>query len=455
MKPITRKFLTALVGFAFISVGTYLAVKFANGYRPTTSGIRSTGLLAANSFPSGAQVYIDGKLTTATDDTLNLNPGEYEIEIQKDGYISWKKKLQVEKELVTQTNAVLFPSVVSLTPITQTGVANVSPSPDGTKLVYLVSDSSTPSENGLYVYHLNGGALTFRGRATQVARSIPGLLLENSSLLWSPDSTKILLSFSTGNNIMIESSRFNDLNSLKDVSVSLPITFQNWEKELYLQENEKLLLLPEEMQQIATTSAKNIYFSPDEKKMLYTATQEIIIPEETIPSLPATSTQEEQRQLEVGGIYVYDLKEDKNFRIDTEERPVELEGQFVDKVQLTDHIEASTSLLERAIESSPSAYLKLQKGKTTEETAQAFKLQYSPLTLNGYQWFTTSSHLIVNKESGVEVVEYDGTNRANLYSGPRDNNFVYPWPDGSKLIISTNLGSSEEVPLNLYAITVK
>lgn len=456
MKPIFKKFLTALIAVIFIGTGAFLAIKFANGYRPTKNGIiQGTGLLAANSFPSGAQVYINGKLTTATDDTQNLNPGEYDVEIQKDGYITWKKHLIIEKELVTQTNAVLFPSVVSLTPITQTGVDNITPSPDGTKIAYLVTNSSSPWENGLYVYHLNGGALTFRGRASQIARNISGLLLSNSSILWSPDSTQILLNFDTGSNLLLDASRFNDLTSFKDVTVSLPITFSNWEKELFLQENEKLALLPEEMQYIATSSAKNIYYSPDEKRLMYTATNQISIPESLIPLLPATNSQPEERSLEVGGIYVYDLKEDKNFRIDTEVRPAELEGSFQDKTRLVDQPEKISSLLNPNQDSSPSTHTKLQIDKTIEETILAFKLHYSPLTLNGYQWFTTSSHLIINKDSAIEVVEYDGTNRAALYSGPRDTSFVYPWPDGSKLLISTNLGSDEQVPLNLYAITIK
>jgi len=188
---------------------------------------------------------------------------------------------------------------------------------------------------------------------------------------------------------------------------------------------------------------------------MYTATQEISIKTELIPSLPATNTQPEERSLEIDGIYVYDLKEDKNFRIDTEVRPAELEGSFQDKTKLVKQIEEISSLLNPAQESSPSTYTKLQEDKTIEETITAFKLHYSSLTLYGYQWFTTSSHLIINKDSSIEVVEYDGTNRAALYSGPRDTSFVYPWPDGSKLLISTNLGSSDEVPLNLYAITIK
>ena len=39
----------------FIGIGTFLMIRYAQGYRPTKQGtIKGTGLLAANSFPTGA-----------------------------------------------------------------------------------------------------------------------------------------------------------------------------------------------------------------------------------------------------------------------------------------------------------------------------------------------------------------------------------------------------------------
>jgi hypothetical protein len=111
------KFFMPLLSLAVIAGGTYFAVQLGKGYRPTFDGrLQGTGLLAANSFPPGAQVYIDGKLSTATDDTLNLTPNDYLVEIKKDGYLPWQKTLTLKKELVSQTNATLFKSVASLTP---------------------------------------------------------------------------------------------------------------------------------------------------------------------------------------------------------------------------------------------------------------------------------------------------------------------------------------------------
>lgn len=87
-KFFTRKFIIPIIGIIFISGGTYLAILWGQGYRPTTQGIQGTGLLSANSFPDGAQVFLNGKLSTATDDTLNLPPGEYQVEIRKEGFIT-------------------------------------------------------------------------------------------------------------------------------------------------------------------------------------------------------------------------------------------------------------------------------------------------------------------------------------------------------------------------------
>src|SRR5688572_30347642 len=99
----------------FVLGGTVLMIRYAKGYRATSGGIiKGTGLLSANSFPSAAEVYINGKLTTATDNTLNLDPGEYHIEIKKDGYHTWSKKVKIIEELVTQTNAQLFPTSPAL-----------------------------------------------------------------------------------------------------------------------------------------------------------------------------------------------------------------------------------------------------------------------------------------------------------------------------------------------------
>ena len=129
-------------------------IKLAQGYRPdfSTKSLLPNGLLVATSNPNGAQLYIDGRLKSATNTTLNLSPGEYEVEIKKDGYIPWKKTLIIKKELVTKTDAYLFPTFPDFKPLTFTGVESPILSPDGQKVVFAVSENSNSSKCS-DVYH--------------------------------------------------------------------------------------------------------------------------------------------------------------------------------------------------------------------------------------------------------------------------------------------------------------
>jgi hypothetical protein len=77
-KRLNPRVLFTFISAAIIVGGTLFAIRYAKGQRPTTEGFRETGLLSANSFPTAAQVFINGELRTATDDTLNLDPGDYD-----------------------------------------------------------------------------------------------------------------------------------------------------------------------------------------------------------------------------------------------------------------------------------------------------------------------------------------------------------------------------------------
>jgi len=89
-------FFSSLVGILVIA---FLVIKLAQGYRPDISRrtLRPTGLLVATSIPDGAQLWLDGKLTSATNTTLNLSPDEYQVEIKKDGLAHGKRNLKLKR----------------------------------------------------------------------------------------------------------------------------------------------------------------------------------------------------------------------------------------------------------------------------------------------------------------------------------------------------------------------
>ena len=473
VNPNTARLLIFLATFFFIVGGTFLMIRYAQGYRPTKTGtIKGTGLLSANSFPTAAEVYINGKLTTATDNTLNLDPGIYDIEIKKDGYHTWRKKIQIVAELVTETNAQLFPTSPSLEPLTYTGALMPIPAPDGTKLAFTVASSSAVAKNGLYVQELSSSPISLNKTARQIARTESNYDYTTSSYTWSPNGNEILVSFKTGSHILLNTTEFNDLANLKDVTVMLPQILSEWELELAREERVQLLKLPEFMAKVATQSATNLYFAPDNKKLLYQATSDLLIPTGLVPTLPSSSTQQEVRGVKSGNWYIYDIKEDKNFQIAEGLPPSPSPSPTTKPKTPTKKIAPSSTStaipfapskltllpnfqepIPAELVSSPSAFHILQGNLSTSESIALFNAQYSPIFVGNIQWYPDSTHLIITTDQGIDLIEYDGTNRLTVYGGPMDKSIVYPWPDGSKII--TRLAFSPDTLPNLYTIKLK
>jgi hypothetical protein len=471
-KPSTMRLTLFLATFCFISGGTYLMIRYAQGYRPTMTGtIKGTGLLSAGSYPTAAEVYINGKLTTATDNTLNLDPATYDVEIKKDGYHTWSKKLEITAELVTETNAQLFPTSPSLEPLTYTGALEAIPAPDGTKLAFSVASASAVAKNGLYVQELSSSPIALNKTARQIARTEAGYDYTTSSYTWSPNGSEILVSFSSGSHILLDATQFNDLASLKDVTVRLPQILSEWELELAREERVQLLKLPDFMAKIATESATNLYFSPDSKRLLYQSLADQNLQTGLVATLPSSSTQPENRDIKAGSWYIYDIKEDKNFMIAQGALPSPSPSPTPKTKTVktkTSNLPPITSLftpskltllpnfaepIPAELISSPSAFHSLQTNISTLESIILFNAQYSPIFVGSIQWFPDSTHLILTTDTGIDLVEYDGTNRLTAYGGPMDKSIVYPWPDGSKII--TRIAFSEGTIPNLYTIKLK
>lgn len=456
-----------LMSIAIVALGSYFAIQYARGnWRVANNKIvANTGLLNANSFPTGAQVFIDDKLITATDDTIYLEPDTYQIKIIKEGYSPWYKTLNIQSELVTQSNALLFPSAPSITPLTFTGIDNINPSPDGQKVLFFTDQASSKLKNGFYVLDLNSNFLSLQSGPKQVTDNVEELDLINSQVIWSPDSTEFIILAKT-KEFLVSIDKKISLSEQKDISFQKKDILAQWEEDIYLRERQFLAKFPKEVIELAKSSAKNVYISPDKKRLLYTATASVTLAEDIVPPVPATNTQEESRTLEPGAIYVYDREEDKNFKVATvaalpdllnltatqaATTIAETNNQIIstEKIILANDLEEVTA---KSLEASPTAFYRLQRDNNLS-TALSFANYYTAAKLNTMQWFPDSKHLLFVEEGKIKIMEYDGQNKTTVYSGPFSNDFVYPWPDGSKLIIRTSF--SPDSPDNLYVIDLK
>jgi len=166
-------------------------VLYSRGWRMDLSqrGLTQTGMILAKSLPDGARVFLDGALVGATDSTItSLSEGTYHLKIEKEGYASWEKTVEVKPELVTDVIAILPPISPSLTSITQSGARLVTAAPSGSKAVFI-------SSGKLYVLPLNSQFLGFlRTRPQEVATQPSDTPFSTAtSLAFSPNEDQILV----------------------------------------------------------------------------------------------------------------------------------------------------------------------------------------------------------------------------------------------------------------------
>ena len=371
--------------------------------------------MVANSIPKGAQVWIDDKLKTATDQTITLSPGQYKVEIKKPGYSTWKKDLQIDKEVAVTTDAYLFPLAPDLKALGFTEITSPNLSPDGSKVIYFVLPSSkiatssvdadSLEEIGISIIDLTEKALGRSFKPRVLAKTRPDFNFDQLTVDWSPDSREILLTISQDNDkeyFILDTNQTYDFTVLPIINTPPSQVLKmivKWQKEKELEKEELFSKFPEVMETILKEKCQNTAFSPDETKILYQVIKATKIPEKLIAKeIIGASTQKEERNLVSGNWYVYNFKEDKNFLI------------------------------------------------LKEKESEKIKIK----------WFPTSKHLLlVEKGEKVEVIEYDGINRIAVYAGPFKNSFVFPFPSGKSLLISTSLSSSEDQLPHLYAVGLR
>lgn len=430
-----RRYRTQFFLFVFFSIlaATAGLILYARGYKLDLDKkkLKPTGLLVTTSVPNGASVLIDGELITATNNTISLAPGQYQVEIRKDGFLSWKKNLKIEKEIVTKAEAYLFPTVPDLRPLTYTGVKNPLLSPDGAKILYSVPFSNNEEltvKAGLWILDLSEGPFGLVSREPrQILKSaLKGRDFSQASYQWSPDSRQILLILKVGKkeeNFLINPNQLTPDTQLVDVSAELPNIIKQWQKDTKDKEVTQLAKLPKELESILESSTVNLVWSPDETKILYTATSSATIAEGLTSKVLGASTQPQERDIKPDKIYTYDIKEDRNF--------------LIMETRNTEH--------------------ETQKTKEKEQNLEP-RTPASPVggsNLEPLQWLPTSGHFVSVEPEKVIIMDYDGTNQQEVYKGFFEYPYVFPAPSANKLILLTRLTSDETSPLNLYALSLR
>lgn len=396
-----RQLVISLAILLFLGIGTTIAILYGKGYRIDFTGtkgiLKGTGLLVATSTPDGAQVFVNDHLTTATNNTINLAPGSYKIKIFKDGYFPWEKTIDVQEEVVSKAEALLFPTTPKLESITETGAINPVIDPSFTKIAYIVSSQSARL-NGVYVLDMgNRSLLSLSNGVTQIADDTV-VNFDNATLSWSPNGKQLLatvpVNTTRSTTYLLDATTMN--SNPQDVTETLTSVNDSWHTTATEKQTAQLNTLRPDLKAFAISHMNDLQWSPDETKFFYIASESGELSQIITPKVIGADSTQEDRSLVKGNMYLYDTKEDKNFLI-------------------------------------------AKAGEIGNEKIM---------------WFPDSKHVIIVHDKKVDIREYDGSNNTTIYAGPFTDSYVFPWPTADNIVVLTNLGNSA-VPPNLYTISLK
>jgi Tol biopolymer transport system component len=325
-----------------------------------------------------------------------LAPKDYDIRIEKDGYYPWRKSVTLINEAVTKTDAVLFPVAPKLEATTLIGAQDPVVDPTGGLIGYKVSSSSAEN-NGIYVLSLANRIIPFGASSKQIVTDeIDNFSTAN--IEFSPDGREMLASIPNGELPRIYLLKTDTLNPTpRNVSSTIDEVREEWSTTQEQLVEKFASTLPDKSRQFILDNFSTPKLSPEGDKIFYIASQSATMPLFINPPLPSTNSTPENRTINQGHAYVYQLKEDKNY------------------------------------------------------------ILYSPVeneTMPDFVWYPSSSHLVFEQNRRIFSLEFDGGNKTTLYAGPFDPKFLYTWPDGSGLIILTNF-NDETVPPNLYKVGLR
>lgn len=426
-----------------------VVVALARGYRFNfqSNSITSTGIINISSFPEASKILINNELRGVTDSNVTLPYGVYTIEIQKDGYSTWKKTINLQGEIVMSLQARLFSKNPSLSPMTNLGISRVIPIGFTDKYI-LVTNSDSSEENGIQLFEPGKktlGSIFPPSTLLLTKERIPQQLDINSlELDYAPNFKQAIVTFATKTDDLTNSDErektsylisLEDENTeLFDVTTSRENIISAWNEEINQEMLKILEALPKQIRSIAQESMLVVSLSPGEKKLMYVAKKDMTIPLVISPSLIGSNQTEEQREIILGNLYIYDIKEDKNYQVDYFSEVV---NQVVENTNYT---------IEPQIESVA----------TTESDIKEYLVwdkNVSEIIRDEIVWYPTSDYIGKKGQSQIDMIGYDGTNLVTVYAGPFDASF-FGFDSNWNLMILTNLNPDNNEFGDLYSVGI-
>src|SRR3990172_4784780 len=191
-----------IFGFFFVALlfaaASFVLINLAKGYKFELQGLKlnfkKTGMIIFSSRPADADVTFDGKIVKKKSGSpffpskiTGLIDDEYNLRLEKSGYIPWEKRLKVDNEFVTWVDyIILFPEKATREFLIEDGrIITAKGSPDLKKIAYVYENKEKQKELWYFdSLNLNKTKLYFNKEDLDN--------IEISDLTWSPDSSRVL-----------------------------------------------------------------------------------------------------------------------------------------------------------------------------------------------------------------------------------------------------------------------
>ncbi len=415
-------------------------IAYARGYRlsfedndMTPRGITSTGIISVSAFPKASKVYVNGKLKGVTDLNITLPPGDYKVEVKKEGYTEWVKDIKLQGEIVITLDALLFPKNPSLLSLTNLGIIKAIPYHENNKII-LFSENNDAEKDGIYLFDANSKPISFFAplKLIVLKKYLPqDIDFKNTTVHFSPDLQQAIFEFPTeaGSTYAYLFTLGEEVTQPFDISASKDTLLATWEEDKSKEVTKILETFPKLLRPIAANSFSIIAFSPDQTKVLYQAKSSFTLPPIITPPLIGSNQSTETRSISKGDLYIYDKKEDKNYLIPFNQNVADLLSPTRAPIQ---------------------TFLRTKLSPTPIPTLQPiFSDSNFPII-----WHSDSKHISIQEEKKIVMVDYDGSNKRTIYSGPFEPGFFFITNSG-KLYILTNLNPQDNLFSDLYEIGIQ
>ena len=287
----------------------------------------------------------------------------------------------------------------SLSPVTNLGVVRAI-QVDQSDRIILFSENENIEQDGIYLFETGRKTLSFFPPLKLIAlkKNLPaGTLFKDVQITFSYDFKQAIFDFplDSGEAASYLLSLDNENQDFSDISPSKQALIDAWEKEKLKEQNKILETFKKDIYKVATSSFEMVAFSPDQTKLLYRAKRDAAIPAVIVPPLIAANQTPEERSIKTMDVYVYDSKEDKNFKIGDDK-----------------------------------------------------------LDVGTVEWYADSKRLVFNEKTRISISLYDGTDRQIVYSGPIGEGFFAVNSEGKLLILANLNPFSNKLP-DVYQVGIR